>query len=94
MLHFLKTQENCVNQMISNVTIQLTAWQNNRVRKETLFIKFDCHIDTATVDLSAGSEGHNPYTLKRSYPKNKSSGDAKKFLPYWKVSEFSFSLST
>ena len=42
------------------------AWRNYGVRKKTLFVKFDCHNDTATVDLSADSEGRNLYTLKRS----------------------------
>ena len=56
------------------------GWRNNGVRKKTLFVKLDCHNDTATVDLSADSEGHNLYTLKRSYHENKSSEDAEKII--------------
>ena len=44
------------------------AWRNNDVRKERVFVKFDCHNDTATVDL------------KRSYHKNKSIEDVKKII--------------
>ena len=56
------------------------AWRNNGAREESLFVKFDCHNDTATVDLSADSESHNLYTLKRSYHENKSSEDVKKII--------------
>ena len=56
------------------------AWQNNGVRKKTLFVKFYCYNDTATVDLSADSGGHNLYTLKRSHHENKSSEDVKKII--------------
>ena len=56
------------------------AWRNNGVRKKTLFVKFDCYNDTAIVDVSADSEGHNLYTLKRSYHENKSSEDVKKVI--------------
>ena len=56
------------------------AWQNNGVRKKTLFVKFDCHNDTATVDLFADSEGHNLNTFKRSYHKNISNEDVKKII--------------
>ena len=54
--------------------------RNNGVRKKILFVKFDCRNDTATVDPSADSKGHNLYTLKRSYHKNKSSKDVKKII--------------
>ena len=56
------------------------AWRNNGVRKKTIFVKFDCHNDTATVNLSADSECHNLNTLERSYHENKSSEDAKKII--------------
>ena len=56
------------------------AWRNNDVRKKTLLVKFDCHYCTATVDLSADSENHNLYTLKRTYHENKSSEDVKKII--------------
>ena len=56
------------------------AWRNNDVRKERVFVKFDCHNDTATVDLSAHSDDHNLYTLKRNYHKNKSIEDVKKII--------------
>ena len=58
----------------------MRAQRNNGVRKKTLFVKFDSHDDTATVDLSADSEGPNLYTLKRSYHKNKSNEDIKKII--------------
>ena len=57
------------------------AWQNNRARKKTLFVKFDCHNGTAIVDLSADSEDHNLHPLKRSYHRNRSSEDVKSLLP-------------
>ena len=53
---------------------------NNGVRKKTLFVKFDCHNNTATVDFSAEPEGHNLYTLKRGYHKNRWSEDVKKII--------------
>ena len=56
------------------------AWQNNGVGKKRVFVKFDCHNDTATVDLSADRVDHNLYTLKRSYHKNKSSEDVTKII--------------
>ena len=56
------------------------AWPNNGARKKIVFVKFDCPNDTATMDLSADSEDHNLYTLKRSYHKNKSSEDVKKII--------------
>ena len=56
------------------------ALQSNGVRKKTLFLNFDCHKNTATVDLSADSEGHNMYTFKMSYYKNKLSEDVKKII--------------
>ena len=56
------------------------AWRNNGVRKKRVFVKFDCHNDTAIVNLSADSEDHNLYTLKRSYHKNNLSEDVKKII--------------
>ena len=56
------------------------TWRNNGVRKKRVFVKFDCHNNTATVDLSADSDDHNLYTLKRSYHKNKLSEDVKKII--------------
>ena len=55
-------------------------WQNNSVRRKIFFVKFDCCNDSATVNPSADSKGHNLYTLKRSYHKNKSSKDVKKII--------------
>ena len=56
------------------------AWRNNGVRKKRVFVKFDCHNDTATVDLSADSEDHNLYTFKRCYHKNKPSENVNKII--------------
>ena len=36
--------------------------------------------NVTTVDLSADSEGHSLYTLKRSYHENKSSEEIKKII--------------
>ena len=60
--------------------VDMGAWRNNGVRKKRVFVKFDCHNDTATVDLSADSKDHSLYALKRSYHKNKSSEDVKKII--------------
>ena len=60
--------------------VDMGAWRNNGVRKKRVFVKFDCHNDTATVDLSADSKDYNLYALKRSYHKNKSSEDVKKII--------------
>ena len=38
------------------------TWGNNGVRKKRVFVKFDYHNDTATVDLSADSEDHYLYS--------------------------------
>ena len=65
--------------MISN----MTTWElceTMALGKKTLFVKFDCHNDTATVDLSAEPEGRNLYTLKRGYHKNRWSEDVKKII--------------
>ena len=56
------------------------AWPNNGARKKRVLVNFDWPNDTATMDLSADSEDHNLYTLKRSYHKNKSSEDVKKII--------------
>ena len=37
------------------------AWGNNGVRKKRVFVKFDYHNDTATVDLSTDPEDHHLY---------------------------------
>ena len=64
--------------MISNVMMWELGATTMLEKKH--FFKFWLPYDTATVDLSAGSEDDSLYTFKRSCHKKKSSEDVKKII--------------